>query len=204
MATEYTLAELSASAGIPARTIRDYQRRGLLPRPQIRGRLAWYRDVHRERLALISELKGQGLTLASISALLAQEAPIAESLKRLRKRAAEVGIDSDEFLPLDPVVLSQLRALDVDVVDTLERLGLIVKRGQAQVASADAMALIRQLITLGLRTTEMRRLLSAIQTLISSLERSTARLDPDEQDTAYAIVRSLLDRAMNQISAARR
>ncbi|WP_066929591.1 MerR family transcriptional regulator [Streptomyces sp. NBRC 110611] len=61
------LAHLS---GATVRTIRAYQDRGLLPRPERRGRANVYGDTHLTRLRQISELLDRGYTLASIKELL--------------------------------------------------------------------------------------------------------------------------------------
>ena len=49
-ATALTIDELAAPVGVPTRTIRFYQARGALMRPEIRGRVAFYGDAHVERL----------------------------------------------------------------------------------------------------------------------------------------------------------
>lgn len=52
------------------RTIRAYQDRGLLPRPERRGRSNVYGDTHLARLRQIADLLDRGYTLASIKELL--------------------------------------------------------------------------------------------------------------------------------------
>ena len=47
-ATALTIDELAAQVGVPTRTIRFYQARGALMRPEIRGRVAYYGDAHVE------------------------------------------------------------------------------------------------------------------------------------------------------------
>lgn len=66
----YTIDELSAVAGVPSRTIRFYQSRGALPRPQKRGRKAYYGPAHVERLRLIGELQDRGLQIRAIRTML--------------------------------------------------------------------------------------------------------------------------------------
>ncbi len=68
--TEYTIDELAAVAKVPSRTIRFYQSRGALMPPEIRGRVAYYGDVHVERLKLISQLQDRGLRIDAIRDLL--------------------------------------------------------------------------------------------------------------------------------------
>ena len=71
----YRLAELAELSGVSERTIRYYQSEHLLPRTTKQGREVMYRDEHRERLALIAELRERGLTLATIGDLLASKHP---------------------------------------------------------------------------------------------------------------------------------
>jgi DNA-binding transcriptional MerR regulator len=62
-----SLADLAEESGIPARTIRFYIARGLLPGPQKAGRRATYGEDHRKRLEEIKKLQAKGLTLNEIA-----------------------------------------------------------------------------------------------------------------------------------------
>jgi DNA-binding transcriptional MerR regulator len=70
---EYTVDELAVATGIPSRTIRFYQSKGVLPRPTRRGRVALYDDCHVERLRLIGELQDRGLSLRAVRHLVRQD-----------------------------------------------------------------------------------------------------------------------------------
>ncbi|MFE9251389.1 MerR family transcriptional regulator [Streptomyces sp. NPDC007088] len=62
-----TVDELAARAGVTVRTLRFYGTRGLLPPPRIGPRrVGHYGQDHLARLALIEDLRGQGMTLAAI------------------------------------------------------------------------------------------------------------------------------------------
>lgn len=67
---EYTIDELAALSRVPSRTIRFYQSAGALPRPVIRGRVAYYGPAHLERLKLVADLQDRGLRMKAISDLL--------------------------------------------------------------------------------------------------------------------------------------
>ncbi len=73
MAREWSLAELAELAGVPARTIRFYISRGLLPRPAGGGRAAVYTPEHRERLDAIRKLQARGMMLHDIARELGSE-----------------------------------------------------------------------------------------------------------------------------------
>jgi DNA-binding transcriptional MerR regulator len=65
-----TLAELAEASEIPARTIRFYIARGLVPGPVKGGRGAEYTAGHRSRLEKIKNLQLQGRTLSEIAGTL--------------------------------------------------------------------------------------------------------------------------------------
>jgi DNA-binding transcriptional MerR regulator len=65
----YTIDELAAVTTIPSRTIRFYQSSGVLPKPDRRGRIAYYGASHIERLELIGKLQDRGLRMRAIKDL---------------------------------------------------------------------------------------------------------------------------------------
>ncbi|MFE2494249.1 MerR family transcriptional regulator [Streptomyces scopuliridis] len=67
---EYRIEGLAQASGATVRTIRAYQDRGLLPRPERRGRANVYDGTHLARLRQIADLLDRGYTLASIKELL--------------------------------------------------------------------------------------------------------------------------------------
>ncbi|MER0481333.1 MerR family transcriptional regulator [Streptomyces sp. Edi2] len=67
---EYRIEDLAHLSGASVRTIRAYQDRGLLPRPERRGRANVYGDTHLARLGQIAGLLDRGYSLASIKELL--------------------------------------------------------------------------------------------------------------------------------------
>lgn len=69
-ASEYRIEDLAHRSGATVRTIRAYQDRGLLPKPERRGRANVYDDSHLARLRQIADLLERGYTLASIKDLL--------------------------------------------------------------------------------------------------------------------------------------
>lgn len=66
----WTVDELAAAAGLPVRTIREYQAIRVLPPPLRRGRVGIYGQAHLRRLRLIARLKERGYSLAGIRDLL--------------------------------------------------------------------------------------------------------------------------------------
>jgi Predicted transcriptional regulators len=73
--TEYTIVELARRGGIAPLTIREWIKRGLLPRTRFAGPKTRYSDVHLQRIKAIKRFKGDGLSLNRISMRLATMSP---------------------------------------------------------------------------------------------------------------------------------
>ncbi|MBO0884966.1 MAG: MerR family transcriptional regulator, partial [Mycobacterium sp.] len=69
--TEFTIDELARAADTTVRSVRVYHERGLLPSPEVRGRIGYYGADHLNRLQTISRLLGRGMKLNGIRELLA-------------------------------------------------------------------------------------------------------------------------------------
>jgi DNA-binding transcriptional MerR regulator len=67
---EYTIDELARAADTTVRSVRVYHERGLLPSPELRGRIGYYGDEHLARLQTISRLLSRGMKLNGIRELL--------------------------------------------------------------------------------------------------------------------------------------
>jgi len=129
--TELTIDELAAKTRVPSRTIRFYQSQGVLPKPELRGRVAIYGPAHVERLELVAELQERGLQIKAIS----------EQLERVG--TGELALH--EWLGLDDqlkqpwaddapklVTAAELKPMIADLRPAeLARVGLIEKRGDS-------------------------------------------------------------------------
>lgn len=82
---ELTIEQLAAEVGMSVRNIRNHQSRGLLPAPEVRGRVGYYGAEHVARLRLILELQGEGFNLAAIERLLSASSSSAARLLGLRE-----------------------------------------------------------------------------------------------------------------------
>jgi DNA-binding transcriptional MerR regulator len=67
---EYTIDELARVADTTVRSVRVYHERGLLPSPEVRGRIGYYGAEHLNRLQTISRLLSRGMKLNGIRELL--------------------------------------------------------------------------------------------------------------------------------------
>jgi DNA-binding transcriptional MerR regulator len=69
IAPGWPVEELAARAGLPVRTIREYQTLRVLDPPVRRGRVGFYSPAHLRRLELIARLQERGYSLAGIKDL---------------------------------------------------------------------------------------------------------------------------------------
>ncbi|WP_228002931.1 MerR family transcriptional regulator [Nocardia australiensis] len=68
--SNFTIDELARAADTTVRSVRVYHERGLLPSPEVRGRIGYYGSDHLDRLQTISRLLGRGMKLNGIRELL--------------------------------------------------------------------------------------------------------------------------------------
>lgn len=98
--TQFKVDELARRAGMTIRNVRAHRTRGLLPPPEIRGRTAYYNEVHLERLTAIRRLQDEGLSLEEITRLI-ERMPAGTELELLALAHASEG----SALPEEPVVV---------------------------------------------------------------------------------------------------
>lgn len=84
---DLTIDDLAAQTRIPSRTIRFYQSKGTLPKPIIRGRVAYYGPQHVARLEVIGKLQDRGLKI--------------RAMRELLERADRGEVDLEEWLGTD-------------------------------------------------------------------------------------------------------
>jgi len=133
----YTIDELAAQSGVPSRTIRYYQSKGTLPSPERRGRVAYYRAEHIERLRVIAELQDRGLRLDAIGDVLQRVEEGGDSLQDWLGMGDQLQAPwSDDR----PIVISETDLLDrvgsrrPGALAELTRLGLIERQGNSRPA----------------------------------------------------------------------
>lgn len=99
------IGRLSTVTGVPVRTIRFYEERGIIPEP-VRTR-SGYRDYDEtavDRLRFLRSAQDAGLTLAEIRSILAVrdsgEAPCRHTRELLKSKSAEVEVRLQELARL--------------------------------------------------------------------------------------------------------
>jgi DNA-binding transcriptional MerR regulator len=170
-----TVDELAAEAGVSVRTVRFYAGKGLLPPPQLRGRLGLYDDGHLARLRLVRDLQEAGFTLAAIQGFVARMPPDAT--------ADDVAVFAAMLTPWvaaapEPLTRGQLderagRAIDDEALADLVAAGSVQIDDDGRVLARPAdLALGLELLDLGVP----RAMLAASQELIGT---ATGRLAED-------------------------
>ena len=162
---ELTVDELARRAGLPVRTVREYQTMGLLAPPARRGRVGIYGDTHLARLGLIGRLQARGYSLAGIRDLLGawrDGADLAEVL----------GLGPDELVHVDepgaPATADQLArlvpGLVPDRLDDLVTTGVVERCGPDRfcVPSPSLLALTADALDAGYDPDRVLALLGAI------------------------------------------
>jgi DNA-binding transcriptional MerR regulator len=127
-----TIDGLAGRAGLPVRTIREYQTLGLLPPPQRRGRVGVYGATHLSRLELIGRLQRRGYSLAGIRDLL-------EGWRDGADLGEVLGLGPDELVHVDepgaPATAEQLALLLPDLVP--DRLDALLATGVVEACGPD-------------------------------------------------------------------
>jgi DNA-binding transcriptional MerR regulator len=163
---EWTIDELAGLAGLPVRTIREYQTLGVVPPPRREGRVGRYGASHLRRLQLIGRLRDRGYSLAGIGDLLGNWSAGADLGEVL-------GLEPDQLVHVDepgaPATIEQLTALlpalIPDHLDELEAVG-VVERCQPDrfcIPSPSLLQLAIDAEAAGLSPDDVIALLSAIQ-----------------------------------------
>src|SRR5918998_4213483 len=91
---QLTIEALAHETGLSVRNLRSHHARGLLPPPEVRGRVGYYGPEHVERLRLIQELQAEGLKLDGIKRLL--EESRGDGLLNVKRAADAFGAGDGE------------------------------------------------------------------------------------------------------------
>jgi DNA-binding transcriptional MerR regulator len=92
----YTIDELVAKTGVPSRTIRFYQAKGLLPPPRKSGRVALYDDAHAAQLKVVAQLQDKGLRLRAIRDLCKTPSLDADSVQKWLGIGEQIGAVAED------------------------------------------------------------------------------------------------------------
>jgi DNA-binding transcriptional MerR regulator len=135
----YRVEQLAAACDVSVDTVRYYQSRGLVPQPVREGRVAWYDDVHAERIRRIRELQGKGLTLAAIARVIEGDLGPTDADLATAVAVARGGDGAPATLTLEE--LSVTSGVPASLIQAVEREGIAIGRrvdGEVRYSAADA------------------------------------------------------------------
>jgi DNA-binding transcriptional MerR regulator len=147
-----TIDELAQTAGLTVRNVRSYQSRGLIPPPQVQGRVGYYGAEHLARLALIREMQAQGFNLAAIAHLLEQAAGASEQvLGFTRSLMTPFETEAPEILARADLVERLGGNVEEKLIAKAEKLGLVISIAEDsfEVPSPTLLAAGERLVALG-------------------------------------------------------
>jgi DNA-binding transcriptional MerR regulator len=173
--SEWPVEVLAARAGLPVRTIREYQTMRVLPPPVRRGRVGLYSESHLRRLALIARLQDRGYSLAAMRDLFEAWAA--------GRDLAGVLVDPDGlFVDEAPQVLDPggLRAAVSHVpperIGDLVALGVVIECGPDQfcVPSPSLLRLLDDAVANGVAVDDALAVVNAIATGVRGIAQAVA------------------------------
>lgn len=144
------------------RNIRNHQSRGLLPPPEVRGRVGYYGDEHVTRLRLIQELQAEGFKLEVIKALIGGDGAGPDRFIGLRRVVtAPFETESPEVLKGEDLA-ERFGGFDGKALQKAVRLNLLVPIGDG-LFEAPSPALLRAAEEVIARGVPLSAALSAIE-----------------------------------------
>ncbi len=147
-----TIDQLAQSAGLTVRNVRSYQSRGLIPPPEVQGRVGYYGAEHIARLALIREMQAQGFNLAAIAHLLEQASGASEQvLGFTRSLMTPFETETPEIVALADLQERLGASVDEKLIAQAEKLGLVISiaHDSFEVPSPTLLAAGERLVALG-------------------------------------------------------
>ncbi len=184
---EYTIDQLAQVAGTTVRTIRNYQDKGLLAPPRLKGRKGYYSQRHLSRLKLIGSLIERGFAVNAIRELL---------------NGLEQGLGLDEFLGVESAITSPWSTeepqyisvtdlyemfpgnIDPDIITKAQQLGVFAVEGtRVRVNSMKLLEVAEVLTSKGL----------PLRHLLDILERTQANVQEVANDFVKLVATHILE-----------
>ena len=147
-----TIDELAQSTELTVRNVRNYQSRGLIPPPEVEGRVGYYGAEHLARLALIREMQAQGFNLAAIAHLLEQARGSGEEvLGFTRSLMAPFETEAPEIVERADLLERLGGDVEEELIAKAEKLGLVISIAENcfEVPSPTLLAAGERLVGLG-------------------------------------------------------
>lgn len=124
-----TIDELAQQTGMTVRNIRAHQSRGLLPAPDVEGRVGFYDERHKARLELIQQLQAGGFNLTAIQRLVERAEETGDSIGDLRNLVlTPFGNETSEVRTLAELA-DEIGELDSAIIKQAVDLGFAIPLG---------------------------------------------------------------------------
>ncbi len=122
-----TIDQFAQTAGLTVRNVRNYQSRGLIPPPEVQGRVGYYGAEHLAGLALIREMQAQGFNLAAIAHLMQEARGVGEEvLGFTRSLMAPFETETPEIVERADLLERLGGDVEEKLIAKAERLGLVI------------------------------------------------------------------------------
>jgi DNA-binding transcriptional MerR regulator len=147
-----TIDQLAQTAGLTVRNVRSYQSRGLIPPPEVQGRVGYYSAEHLARLALIREMQAQGFNLTAIAHMLEQASGASEEvLGFTRSLMTPFETETPEIIGRAELLERLGGSIDPKLIDKAEKLGLVMSMAEDnyEVPSPTLLGAGERLVALG-------------------------------------------------------
>jgi DNA-binding transcriptional MerR regulator len=167
-----TIDELAQATGLTVRNVRSYQSRGLIPPPEVQGRVGYYGAEHLARLQLIREMQAQGFNLAAIAHVLERARGSGEEvLGFTRSLMAPFETETPEVVEHADLIKRLGGEVGPKLLTKAEKLGLVIPIDEScfEVPSPTLLAAGERLVSLGVP-------LEAALDTMDQLKRSTQRI----------------------------
>ena len=180
---DLTIDDLAREMGLSVRNVRSHQARGLLPPPEVRGRIGYYGPEHVTRLRLIQELQAEGMKLDGIKRLL--RASETDGLLRV-KQAADSMADSESPEVVSAEELAERLSVDGEegakLVAKAIKLDLLVPLGEGlfEVPSPALLSVAEDLVAQGISVRAALRLVEDLRRHSRAVSQRFVKLFIDE------------------------
>jgi DNA-binding transcriptional MerR regulator len=126
---QLTIDELAQQTGMTVRNIRAHQSRGLLPAPDVQGRIGYYGESHIARLELIQQLQSGGFNLTAIQRLVERAEETGDNIGDLRNLVlTPFSLEESEVLTLSELA-TQVGEIDSRLIKQAVDLGFAIPLG---------------------------------------------------------------------------
>lgn len=179
--TALTIDELARETGMTVRNVRSHHARGLLPPPEMRGRTGYYGPEHVERLKLIQQLQSEGLKLAGIKKLLADDG---ERLLALKRAAGEPQEPPETVTGQQ--LAERLRLTNADnsraLLAKAKRLGILIPIGdnRFEVPSPSLLAAAEEVVKRGVSLAHALDMIESVERHARAVAREFIKLFMDD------------------------